>query len=56
MLPSLKLNDIVKFEQNSMANKPYRYLILGDESQLDMKALEKIGPVRRVTLEEIFGY
>ena len=39
-----------------MAKKPYRYLILGDEKQLDMKALEKIGPVKRLTTEEIFGY
>ena len=56
MLPNLKLNDIVKFEQNSMANKPYRYLILGDEKELDIEALEKIGPIHRLTLEEIFGY
>ena len=56
MLPSLKLNDIVKFEQQSMANKPYRYIILGDENELDMDALGKIGPIHRLTLEEIFGY
>ena len=55
-LPNLKLSDIVKFEQQSMANKPYRYLILGDEKELDIKALEKIAPIRHLTLEEIFGY
>ena len=55
-LPNLKLNDIVKFEQQSMAGKPYRYLILGDEKELDIESLEKIGPIHRLTLEEIFGY
>ena len=55
-LPNLKLSDIVKFEQNSMANKPYRYLILGNEKELDTKSLEKIAPIRHLTLEEIFGY
>ena len=55
-LPSLTMNDIVKFEQLNMAHKPYRYIILGDEKQLDMKLLEKIGPVKRLTTEEIFGY
>ncbi len=55
-LPNLKLSDIVKFEQQSMAGKPYRYLILGDEKELDIKALEKIAPIRHLTLEEIFGY
>ena len=39
-----------------MANKPYRYLILGDEKNLDIKALEKIGPIRKLSTEDIFGY
>lgn len=55
-VPSLTMDDIVKFEQETMANKPYRYMILGDEKQLDMKALEKIGPIKRLTTEDIFGY
>ncbi len=55
-LPSITLDDIVKFEKENMANKPWRYLILGDEKNLDMKALEQIAPVRRVSTEEIFGY
>ena len=55
-LPNLKLQDIVDFEKQHMANKAYRYIILGDEKELDMKALEKIGPIKRLTTEEIFGY
>ena len=56
LLPSLKLQDIVDFEKQDMSNKPYRYVILGDEKELDIKALEQIAPIRRLTLEEIFGY
>ena len=55
-LPNLTLQDIVKFEQEQMANKPYRYVILGNEKELDMKALEQLGPIKRVSTEEIFGY
>ena len=55
-LPNIKLSDIVKFEQEQMAHKPYRYIILGDEKELDMEALGKMGPIRRLTTEEIFGY
>ena len=55
-LPSLTLQDIVKFEQEQMANKPYRYIILGNEKELDMKALQAMGSVKRLTTEEIFGY
>ena len=55
-LPSLTLQDIVKFEQENMVNKPYRMMILGNEKELDMKSLEKIAPIKRLSQKEIFGY
>ena len=55
-LQGLTLKDVANFEQERMAQKSGRYLILGNEKELDMKALEAIGPIRRVSLEEIFGY
>ncbi|MBR1388379.1 MAG: insulinase family protein [Prevotella sp.] len=56
LLDKVTLQDIVGFEKQMMADKPCRYIILGDEKELDMEALEKIGPIRRLTTEEIFGY
>ena len=55
-LAKVTLQDIVNFEKQTMADKPCRYIILGDEKELDMEALEKIGPIKRLTTEEIFGY
>ena len=55
-LPSVTLQDIVKFEKENMVNKPYRMVILGNEKNLDMKALEKIAPVKRLSQKDIFGY
>jgi predicted Zn-dependent peptidase len=55
-LPGVSLQTIVDFEKAQMANKAYRYIILGDEKELDMEALGKIGPIKRLTTEEIFGY
>ena len=55
-LPALTLQDLVRFEQQYMARKPYRYIILGNEEMLDMDFLQKIGPVKKLTTEEIFGY
>ncbi|MBQ7689719.1 MAG: insulinase family protein [Muribaculaceae bacterium] len=55
-LPQLTMDDVVSFERQMMAHKPYRYVILGNEAELDMEALQQIAPVRRLTLEEIFGY
>ena len=55
-LEKITLQDIVNFEQQRMAHKTWRYVILGNEKELDMASLEKIGPIRRLTLEDIFGY
>ncbi len=55
-IQQLKLSDIVNFEQQQMTHKTYRYAILGDEKELDIPALEKIAPIKRLTLEEVFGY
>ena len=55
-LPNLKLEDIVNFEKTMMANKTYRYIILGNEKELDMASLQKLGPIRRLSTQEIFGY
>ena len=55
-LPKITLKDVVNFARQNIANKTYRYIVLGDEKELDMKELEKIAPVKRLTTEEIFGY
>ena len=55
-LPSLTLQDIVNFEQQQMANKTFRYVILGNEKELDLASLLQYGNIRRVSTEEIFGY
>ena len=55
-LQNLTLQDIEGFEQANIAGKTGRYVILGNEKELDMASLGQIAPIRRVSLEEIFGY
>ena len=55
-VPSLTLQDVVKFAEEHMSHKTYRYIILGNERELDMQALQQYGPIKRLTTEEIFGY
>ena len=50
------LEDVVKFQQENVKGRKYTICILGRESDIDMKALEKFGTIKRVTTEEIFGY
>lgn len=55
-LPKLSMSDLLSFARDNISRKPYRFLILGDENNLDIDALKKLGPVRKVTAGEIFGY
>ncbi len=55
-LQNLTLQDITNFEQANIAGKTGRYIILGNEKELDMASLGQIAPIRRISLEEIFGY
>ena len=50
------MDQMVDFERKFMASKPLRYVILGKESELDMKLLERIGKVKRVSGKEIYGF
>ena len=55
-LPGYTLDDVVKFQQENVKGRPYTICILGREKDLDLKSLKRYGPLRRVSLEEIFGY
>lgn len=53
---NMTLDDVVDFQQKNVRGRKYKYMILGDEKELDMERIEKIGTIHRVTTEEIFGY
>ena len=55
-LQNVTLQDITNFEKQNIVGKPYRMVILGNEKDLDMKSLEKIAPIKRLSQEEIFGF
>ncbi|MDO4819031.1 MAG: insulinase family protein [Prevotella sp.] len=53
---AMTLDDIVRFQRQNVKGRTYKYLILGDEKELDMSVLEKLGPIYRLTQKDIFGY
>jgi len=53
---TLTLSDLEGFARQNVAGRTYRYIVLGDEQNLDMKKLESLGTVHRLTLRDIFGY
>ncbi len=55
-VPSMTLDDVRAFQQKWVAGRPYTYAILGRSADLDADYLRSLGPVKKVTREEIFGY
>ncbi len=55
-LQALTFNDITQFHKQNISGQPYDLVVLGSEKKLNMADLEKLGPVKKVSLEELFGY
>lgn len=52
----LTLDDLYKFHQNQLAKKPYTYCVVASEKRINPDDLKKYGEVKKLTLEELFGY
>lgn len=55
-IQSLTFDDVVNFQKKHVANRTYRYLILGDPKELDMDFLKTLGPVKQLSIKDIFVY
>ena len=53
---SLTMDDLVATQQKYVKDRIYTYGLLGDASGMDMDFLRSLGPVKFLTLEDIFGY
>ena len=52
----MTLADVTAAQRKWVKDRSYTHAILGDIKDMDSKYLSTLGPVRVVTLEEIFGY
>ena len=52
----MTLEDVKVFQQKWIKNRDYIYGFLGRESDFDTEFISTLGPVKHLTLEEIFGY
>ncbi|MDR0431650.1 MAG: insulinase family protein [Tannerellaceae bacterium] len=55
-IPAMTLGDVKQFQQQYVKNKPFVYCILGDTNDLNLKSLQAIGPITKLSQEELFGY
>lgn len=52
----MKLADVKRFHSAHLGDKSYTIAVIGNKNLIDQKELEKYGPVKWLTLKEIFGY
>ena len=52
----MQMADLLAVKDKWVSGRTYVYGILGEPKDLDMDFLRSLGPVRIVSLEEIFGY
>lgn len=52
----MDIDDMQAFFDSHIKSKNYAYLVIGKKDLADMDALSKLGEVKVMTLEEIFGY
>ena len=49
-------NELKAFHTKNIAGKAYTYAVVASESKIKMDDLKKLGEVKKLSLEEIFGY
>ncbi len=55
-IQTMTLEDVKAFQKQWIAGRNYTFSILGRSADLDMNYLRSLGPVKKVSQEEIFGY
>jgi len=55
-LDKLTMNDVKQFHEQQVAGKAYTYCVVASEKKIKTEDLQKVGAVKTLSLEEIFGY
>lgn len=55
-VPKLSFKDLKNFHASEISKKDYVYCIVGNEKDLQDSSLSSLGDVKKLTLEDIFGY
>jgi len=55
-VPSMNFQTIDDFQKQYIKNQHYTILALGSRDKVDIKKLSQYGPVKELSLEEVFGY
>ena len=53
---NIKMEDVKNFHKSYFSDKPFTYAVVASEKKIDMEQMKKLGEVKKLSLEEIFGY
>ena len=52
----INFSDLKNFAKDNLSNKPYTYCIVASEKKIKTEDLQKYGELKKLSLEEVFGY
>lgn len=55
-LGTMTMDEMKDYFNSNIANRNYVYCVIGKKTEMDMSVLRQLGPVKELTLEEVFGY
>ncbi|HVU55065.1 MAG TPA: insulinase family protein [Puia sp.] len=55
-LDKLTMDDVKQFHKDQLANKNYTYCVVANDKKINMDDLKKVGDVKVLSLEDVFGY
>lgn len=50
------LDELINFQHDYVQNRPYSFLVMGSKERVDLDYLSQFGPVKELSMEEVFGY
>jgi predicted Zn-dependent peptidase len=53
---NVTMQDLKAFHKSYLSEKPYTYAIVASEKKVSMEDMKKLGEVKKISLEELFGY
>lgn len=55
-IDKISYKDLDAFHKKYYSKKPFTYMMIGSKDKLNLKAIEQVGTIKELSLEEIFGY
>ncbi len=55
-MKTVTMEELEEFVNQHISGKQYSFLVLGSRNMIDMEILKNLGPVKELTLDELFGY